>query len=293
MEDLENFPDAVYSLEPEHSAIAFIELSTALDDPFDSFHLPESQQLDTYDATKPCYLFAIPRELRDMISDYTISIGGIQILQTSKKLREEGTHFLYKRRTCHLNVDFTKYVPKFSLQKPIAALIQNVNIDISIDFHVDRLLWIHNMKPMLKFVGAIIPRQTCRVMIIFRNFRDGNFSVTLEAEIFLEWILSHIRALVGFSHLILQYKIPKPMSEPPAWYALKTCLADSTFHKRYLGSDLGPYTRHDIEDPYRQYLKLHPRDYWEAPGPLSDGTQRLIDRWTGNTKKRYSGIFEV
>ena len=295
MEDLENFPDAVYSLKSEHSTIAFIELSTSLDDPFDSFRHPDSHPLDTYDATKPCYFFAIPRELRDMISDYTISIGAIQILQTSKRLREEGTHFLYKRRVCHLDVDLTDYVPKFSLQKPIAALIQNVNIDISLDFHVDPFLWIHNMKPISKFVGAIIPRQTCRVMLLFRNYGNGSFKpVALRAACFLEWIMNRIRALVGFSHLILQYDIQMPMtvSERPAWSAKETFLVDSTFHKRYLGSDLGPCTRHDIEGSRRQYFELHPRGNWEAsPGSLSAGTQRLIDRWTGNTKKKYFWIF--
>ena len=290
MEDFKKLPDAAYSLKPEHSTAAFIDLSTALDDPFDSFRPPNSRPLDTYDATKPCYLFAIPRELRDMISDYTISIGGIQILQTSKQLREEGTHFLYKRRVCHLDVDLTNYVPKFSLQKPIAALIQNVNIDISLDFDADPLLWIHNIKPMGKFVGAIIPRQTCRVTVLFRN-SDLN-CVVLRARYHLEWIIRHIRTLVGFSHLIFEYKVQAPTTviERPAWSAL-TMMMDSVYHQKYLYSDLGPSTRHDIKYSRRQYLEFHPRGYWEAsPRSLSAGTQRLIDRWTANTKKKLSWI---
>ena len=293
MEDLKNLPDTANSQKSEHSTIAFIELSIALDDPFDSFSPPDSQPLDRYDATKPCYLFAIPRELRDMISDYTISIGGIQILQTSKKFREEGTRFLYKRRVCHLDLDFTGYVPKFSLQKPVAALIQNVNIDITLDFRVGPFLWIDNMKPISKFVGAIIPRQTCRVMVLFRNY-DYDGSVACKAVCFLEWIMNHIRALVGFSHLILQYEIQMPMtvSERPAWSAEETFLTDPAFHKKYLGSDLGPCTRHDIEDSRRPYFEFHPRGNWEAsPGSLSAGTQRLIDRWTGNTRKKHYWVF--
>ena len=291
MEDLRHLPDAAWSLKPEHSTTAFIELSTALDDPFDSFRRPKSRPLDTYDATKPCYLFAIPRELRDMISDYTISTGSIQILQTSRKLREEGIQSLYKRRICHLAVDLTNYVPQFSLQKPIAALIQNVNIEISLDLRVDPLPWIHNIQPIGKFVGASIPRQMCRVTVLFRS-SDFN-CVILRAGYHLEWFMGHIRTLVGFSHLIFEYKVQVPItvSERPAWSAWKTIVMDSAFHQRYMSSDLGPCTRHD-EDSGRQYLEFHPRGYWEAnPGSLSKGTQRLIDRWTGNTKKKYSWIF--
>lgn len=297
MDDLKNLPDAANSHKSEDSNIAFIELSTALDDPFDSSRPPDSPSLDTYDATRPCYLFAIPRELRDMISDYTVSIGGIQILQTSKKLREEGTHFLYKRRTCHLDVDLTKYVPKFRLQKPIAALIQNVNIDISLDFNVDPLLWTHNIKPMGKFFGAIIPRQTCRLTVLYRNsdlncdlMRAGYHVQWMRAGYHVQWIMAHIRTFVGFSHLILEnkFQVPRTVSADPAWSDLKDFLTDSPFHQEYLGLDLGPCTRHDFEDSRRLYLEFHPRGYWEAnPRPLSGETQRLIDHWTGNTKKKY------
>ena len=290
MEDSENFPGAVYSLKSENSTLAFIELSTALDDPFNSFRSMISRLVDTYDATKPCYLFAIPLEVRDMISDYTISIGGIRILQTSKKLREEGTRYLYKRRVCHLDVDLANYVPKFSLQKPIAALIQNVNIDISIDLLVDPLPWIHNIKPIGKFVGAIIPRQTCQVTVHYRHCRLYNSgSIVSRAVWALELILSHIRILVGFSHLTLQFPYPLDMirSEDVAWAVLRSSVFDSAFYQGHLDSDLGPSTWHGTNNDRRQYLDFHPRGYWEAnPGPLSDGTQRLIDRWTGNTKMK-------
>ncbi|KAM0797678.1 hypothetical protein BDR22DRAFT_892106 [Usnea florida] len=296
MEDSERFPNAVYSLKSENSTLAFIELSTALDDPFDSFRSMASRLVDTYDATKPCYLFAIPLELRDMISDYTISIGGIQLLQTSKKLREEGTRYLYKRRVCHLDVDLANYVPKFNLQKPIAALIQNVNIDISIDLLVDPRPWIHNIKPMGKFVGAIIPRQTCQVTVHYRHYRTYNSgSILSRAACTLELILSHIRTLVGFSHLILQFTYLPPMTRAPmtrsedaARAALRFSVFDSAFHQRHLYSDLGPSTRYETIGSRRQYLDFHPRGYWEAnPGSMSDETQRLIDRWTGNMKKKY------
>ena len=292
MEDSENFPDAVYSLKSENSTLALIELSTAQDDPFDSFRPMVSQLVDTYDATKPCYLFAIPLEVRDMISDYTISIGGIQILQTSKKLREEGTRYLYKRRVCHLDVDLANYVPKFSLQKPIAALIQNVNIDISIDVLVDPLPWLHNIKPMGNFVGAIIPRQTCQVTVHYPHFRPYPYnsgSFLSKAAFTLESILCHIRILVGFSHLTLQFPYPPATtrSEDAARAALRFSVFGSAFYQSHLDSDLGPSTWHDANNDRRQYLDFHPRSYWEAnPGPLSDGTQRLIDRWTGNTKMK-------
>ena len=292
MEPLENL---AHSQKFEHSTIAFTELSTALDDPFDSVHPLDPRPLDTYDATKPCYLLTIPRELRDMISDYTISIGGVQILRTSKQLREEGTQFLYKRRVCHLDVDLTKYVPRFSLQKPIAALIQNINIDISLDFNVDPLLWIHNMKPVGKFAGAMVPRQTCRVMVLFRHYPNCDLnSIILRALYTLEWIMSHIRTLVGFSHLIFEYKlqVPTTVTERLACSAL-TSFGYRAFLERYLGLGLGPSARHDIKDSRHQYFELHPRGYWEAnPGSLSEGTQRRMDRWTANMKKQYILMLE-
>ena len=258
MEALRHLPHAAWSLKPEHSITAFMELSTALDDPFDSFSPPDSQPLDTYDATKPCYLFAIPRELRDMISDYTISIGGIQILQTSKKLREEGTDFLYERRSCHLNVDLTNYVPKFSLQKPIADLIQNINIDISIDFHVDPLPWIHNIKLMGKFVGAIISRQTCRVTVLFRNYRNYSFNfISLRALCFLEWVMSHIRTLVSFSLLTVQ--IENFTTAHPDWLFWSNYMLPIV--RKELEIRLGPSNRHENKGYGGQYFEFHPRGY--------------------------------
>ena len=290
MEDLENLLDVAHSQKFEHSTIAFIELSTALDDPFNSVHPLDPRPLDTYDATKPCYLLTIPRELRDMISDYTISIGGVQILRTSRQLREEGTQFLYKRRVCHLDIDLTKYVPKFSLQKPIAALIQNVNIDISLDFNVDPLLWLHNMKPVGKFAGAMVPRQMCRVMVLFRHYPNCDFdSILLRVFHTLEWIMTHIGTLVGFSHLTFEYKlqVPTTASERLACSAL-TSFHYWAFLEQYLGLDLGPSPRHGIKDSRRQYFEFHPRGCWEAnPGSLSEGTQGRTDRWSPNMKKQY------
>ena len=58
-----------YLMKPQSLAVAFMELSMAMDDPFEAFTLP----LDTYDPKNPCYLFTFPRELRDMIHDSLIS----------------------------------------------------------------------------------------------------------------------------------------------------------------------------------------------------------------------------
>ena len=278
MEDSDNLPDAVYSLNSEHSTTAFIELSTALDDPFDSFRPPDSRPLDTYDATKPCHLFAIPRELRDMISDYTISIGAIQILQTSKKLREEGTHFLYKRRTCHINVDLTNYVPTFSLQKSIAALIQNVNIDVSLDSRINPRLWRHNIKQIAKFSGATVPRQMCRVVVLY-TVRDHN-SIVLGPE---QWFMSQIRTLTGFSLLTLEVQFRNSMSgsqhqDWPVWFNYMFRIM-----RKEMEVELGPSSPHKIDDCGGQYFEFHPRGYWEAnTGSLSEIAQRRIKTWTEN-----------
>ena len=198
---------------------------------------------------------------------------------------------MYKRRVCHLDVDLTKYVPKFSLQRPIAALIQNVNIDVSLDFNVDPLLWIHNIKPIGKFAGAMVPRQTCRVMVLFRHYPNCDFDSIVRREYILEWIIRHIRTFVGFSHLTFEYKlqVPTTASERLA------CTAPTSFRywallERHLGLDLGPSTRHGINDTRRHYFEFHPRGYWEAnPGSLSEDTQRRIDRWTANTKRNTFG----
>ncbi|CAD6568627.1 MAG: hypothetical protein ASARMPRED_001887 [Alectoria sarmentosa] len=201
MELMKNLPHSSYLLKPESLTTAFTELSAAMDDPFDAFHPPDTLPIDTYDPTKPCYLFTISRELRDMIYDPAISSGNIKILQTSKRLHKEGIELLYKRRVCHLNIDLTKYIPKISLQKPIAALIQNVNIEIVLKRYIGTRNCTHNIKAIRRFSGSTIRRQTCRVVLLF-TFCDCSDKYAQYFRLYMRYL----ETLIGFSRLLLEVR---------------------------------------------------------------------------------------
>lgn len=256
MEPMEDMPHTAHLLNSEHLAMAFTELSAAMDDPFDVFPLPSY----TYDPSKPCYLYTIPRELRDMVYDDVISSGNLKILRTSRKLHEEGINFLYKRRVCHLIEDFTKYRPAINLQEPIAALIQNVDIEIVMGSSMNGRCWGDTTDPILKFGGSTVLRQTCRLVFLCTEYYHP-----FNTKPRLEKILGQLRTLNGFLRVILEfhYKCPMLVGEHQPLHCRQKAISILRADK-HLEKNLGPSTWREDVDPTRQYLEFHPRAHLEA-----------------------------
>ncbi len=243
LELMENLPQTTNTLKPDPLIMVFAELSMAMDAPFDAFHPPDTapldtSPLDTYDPKKPCYLFIMPRELRDTVYDLVISSGNLSILQTSKIVREESTEVLYKRRIYHLNIHFAKYVPLFSLQKPIASLIQNVKIEINLSRKKVQRFY-HNIKQIRKFSGSI-PRQTCGVVTLFKPW--GRTIIRKTGVIAPEYnlLMSYIRTLIGFSQLIIEFRIRGAYFHFFGWNPLYTTILEES--RQELTNQLGPST---------------------------------------------------
>lgn len=246
-----------------------------MDDHFDAFHRPDILPLDTYDPKKPSYLFTIPRELRDMICDDVILSGNLKILQTSKQLHHECIGFLYKRRTCHLNIDITNYVPKLSLQKPIATLIQNVNIEIFLKSDTYVRDWQHNIEPISTFSGSTVLRQRCRVVLLFA-YCDPLADISAPV---LGWYLDYLRTLTEFSRVTLEVLFQGPMTarEQRIWPDWQ--LAIFSCARNRMRDKLGPSIWNYTNDHSCGYLEFYPREYLENnPGSSSPVESLLSDR---------------
>ena len=267
-----------YLLKPEPLTMEFHELFMTMNDPFDSFHHPNTLPLDTYDPAKPSHFFTIPRELRDVIYDDLISSGNFKILLTSKKVHDEGIGILYKRRSCHLNIDISKYIPKLSLQKYIAALIQNVKIEIFLKPVMDPV-WRHKTAATGKFSGSTVPRQTCRVVLLFASCEEPRSG---PAYIFFPhpwWCMDYLRTLTGFSRITFEVRFQGPMTarEQKVWPAWQ--MARFRYVHDQLDYKFGPSTWHDTVEPTCGYLEFHPREHLEAdPGTWSR------EEWVRNEK---------
>lgn len=242
-------------MKPESLTVAFMELSKAMDDPFEAFTLP----LDTYDPKKPCFLFTIPRELRDMIYDSLISSGNVEILRTSNRLHDESREILYKCGICRLHFKNIGYEPKFSLQKPVAMLIQNVSIEIVLAC-VGRLEWERNMEQFCKFSGSSVTRQTCRVVLLFISRND--LVLTIKRFSRLHRFLDYLQTLCGFFRLTLEFSFQDPMTTQTEQYRThwRHCL--TKIQKAcggYLSTTLGPSTWQHNDGSVAGYLEFHPR----------------------------------
>lgn len=268
-------PDNACLLKRDPLGMAFAELSRAMDDPFDSFHAPDTIALDPYDPTKPCYLFTIPREVRDMIYDIAISSGDINILRASRKLYDEGNELLYKLRVYHFDLSLARWKPEFELQNPIAALIQNVNIRIML---IDDLTpgdwlasgryahsrpWGRQMKTIRKFSASIVARQTCQVELCFL-FSAYTWSSHPPCKRLPEWFISCLQTLIGFSRIILKAHrgTHTDATDLQCWPPWQKTVAERAGEP--LRDGLGPGTWHDADDPDCGYLEFHPREHWEA-----------------------------
>ena len=276
---MEHLPQITYVLRPGPLVMGFTELM-AMGDPFDAFHPPHTAPLDTYDPNKPCYFFTLPRELRNTIYDLVISsrsLGSLSILRTSKLVREESTEFLYKRRIYHLNIHFGKYVPIFSLQKPTASLIQNIEIKIDLaPKTVQRFR--HNIKQIRKFSGSI-PRQTCVVDILFKDWEHtmSRRKGVIAPEYNL--LMSYIRTLMGFSRLIIEFRVRCANFHFFGWNPLYRTILERS--RQDLANQLGPSIYRSCDDPVCDYWEFHQRAHAQAnPGALSPEVQRPMDLWT-------------
>ncbi len=232
-------------------------------------------RIDPYDPTKPCYLFAIPRELRDMILGDVIASGHPKILRTSRKLHEEGTELLYKRGICRLNMDFTNYTAKFSLQKPIATLIQNVNIEIEPTRQMDDRVWNQKVEIFRKFSGSSVSRKDCRVVLLFAYFKNSLNKVPY----FKLW-MHMLQTLIGFSRITLEVRFRGRMSvsKEEIWPRWQMGMMEKA--AQILRCAFGSCTWRDTVDSDRIYLEFHPRGHLIAnPGSLPPKVQDRIDRW--------------
>lgn len=144
-----------------------------------------------------------------MVYDSLISSGNIEILRTSKLLHDESMELLYKCGICRLHFDKMGYEPKFSLQKPVAMLTQNVSIEIVLA-HARPLLWNRSMKSLSKFSGSSVTRQRCRVVLLFTSGSD--LFVTIKGLTRIHWFLDYLRTLSGFLCLTLELRFQDPMT---------------------------------------------------------------------------------
>ena len=246
-------PDTTDLMEHETLAMAFTKLM-AIDDPFRNFR----PRLDAWIPTKPCYLFGIPRELRDMITDNAVSSGYIGILQTSKQLYDEGIGFLYKRRIFHIDISLTRHVPRFNLQEPVAALIQNVNLEIALERGMRFSHWIYNSNPLHRFNGLTVRRQTCRVLLLIKCLDLGD-------KRRMPWLINeHLKRLVGFSRMILEVRCHDQLStrELEIWPRWQTAMVEGA--RENLCCALGPGVLQNAVGPDCGYLEFHPRKHLEA-----------------------------
>ena len=273
-------PSTAYSLVPEPIAMAFAELCTAMDDPFETFRPPTALPLDTHDPEKPCYFFTLPPELRDIVYGCAISSGDVQLLRVSKEVYREGIEHLYKHRTCLLKIDIMKYVPMFSLQKPVAALIQNLDIEMIIPHSVPVGRWLHNFKPIRKFSGATVKRQTCRVTFILppdKKIFDVEH-VQGAAEIML-----YLQTLIGFSRLIFKARSQSPHRER-SWKVWQLLILEPSYQDTI--DSLGTGSWYTSDDPQLGYHEFRPRAHMEAnPGTLPLAVQRRIERWEKDPRR--------
>lgn len=272
----------LHTADLETLAMTFTKLM-AMDDPFNAFPRAFVLPLDTWIPTEPCYLFSIPRELRDMITDIAISAGDISILQTSKQLYGEGIGLLYKRRICHINLNVTKRVPRFDLAKPIAALIQNVTVKIFLGGRTSLRRWGRELEPIRKFSGLRVPRQTCRVVLLFDNYSDY-WTLPMFAHVRLPTqILEALWTLIGFARVLIElHDLAQPSACEQYVLGFWRMEQAKNVHEGWSWG-LGPCVWHETVGLDGGYLEFHPREHWEAnPGALPANVQRLIDRWAMN-----------
>lgn len=248
-------------LEHEPLAVAFTNLM-AMDDPFDNFPRTFSPPLDTGFPKKPCYLFGIPRELRDIISDIAISAGDISILQTSKQLHHEGIGFLYKRRICHVNINLTKHVCRFSLPEHVAALIQNVNIKIISERGVSLRRWGRDLEPLRKFSGLTVPRQMCRVVLLY-SCNDDLFDHWTRMDVPYR-VMEGLKTLIGFSRVIVEVHCRGQVrAREEELRRRRWRIGELVSARKDLSYGLGPWTWHETAESDGGYLEFHPREHWK------------------------------
>ena len=248
----------------------------AMDDPFDAFHPLYISREDTHDPNKPCYLFDIPREIRDMIYDCAISSGSLAILQTSRKVHEEGIEFLYKRRVCQINVDNGRYTPQFNLPKPIAALIQNISIII----FLEPPTWSHRfpsgMRPVHKFMGGSIARQTCRVLLFFLV----NDDLDPRDSFYYYCFLDPLRTLVGFSRLTLEVRFQGRLNGQDEQILSRFRKVFIEAYCPRLEDWLGHGTLQEGDDQVSVHMEFHPRTHYQAnPKELAEWVHIAFDPW--------------
>lgn len=271
------FAEEIENKSPQTHANCFVST--------DRVHLPFALPLDKDEPQKQCYLFTIPRELRDMISDIAISSGDISILHLSKQLHDEGIGLLYKRRICHLIIGPTNWTRGFSLEKPIAALIQNVTIEILLYDGTDSWCWRDKrwgekgwgkiVRPLRSFSGLAVLREACRVVLVFANRLDFRMDRRVPRR-----VMESLQTLHGFSRVILdvRFRDRRDAREKEEWPRLQRAVVLERACKD-LSCGLGPSILHETLESDGGYLEFYPRDYLEAnPRPSSPVVKRRTDQ---------------
>ena len=139
----------------------------------------------------------------------------------------------------------------------------------------------HNIKPIHKFSGSTIRRQTCRVVLLF-TFCDCNDNYVE----YFRFFMRYLETLIGFSRLLLGVRFRGPMNarEQRIWPHWRMAMLERA--QDALKGVLGPSTWHGTVGPNCDYWEFHPRGHMEAnPGTLSPKIQRSIDEWAKYPKR--------
>ena len=229
----------------------------ALDDPFEAFHPTLTDSKISHHNYDTCPLFALPRELRDMIYIYLIAAGHVKLAQASRSCAREFMEIAERWGIFRVKVDWKgRPFPdsRHMLSRPFGQTVPHLNIVIVVGEMVRSYVPCKHRQWLKKyFKDATVPRKSCHIVI--------NSSPTSSAKNIDFRILSqNLSLLGGFEHVTIE--MGNPIIKGPWGKVLLRCelkkVGDGL--RRLLG-DSAILESSDVGSPC---LEFRPRAYLEA-----------------------------
>lgn len=259
---------------------------------------------DTYDQSRDCTLFILPRELRDQIYDSLIESGRISIFRTSKKLHWEAKERLPTHGVCRINVDPSRPTLEFYLPEDSVHIVDKVRLRILLIGQMSIRGLYRNLQPIRRLaISNNIVRRSCHIVI--EDHLDGaphccsetRHQPTRGIQMIASWYYQHLETLIHFNVVTLEIHqnghdcVIRPSTDvdigsllqpyPPHDEVRLSHMYQTTLD--HLQPCLGPGEWHPRTDSLHSSLTFHPQEYTNTRSlEASSRVKFRLDGWAAS-----------
>jgi hypothetical protein len=261
---------------------------------------------DTYNQSRDCTLFSLPRELRDQIYDNLIESGRISIFRTSKILHWEAKERLPTHGVCRINVDPSRPTLEFYLPEDSVHIVDKVRLRILLIGQMSIRGLYRDLQPIRRLARSNkIVRKSCHIIV--EDHLDGapdccsetRHQPTRGAQMISSWHYHYLETLIHFNIVTLEIRqnghdsAIRPsknadigsllQSSPPHNEVRLSHMYQSTLDQ--LQPCLGPGEWQPRTDSLHSSLTFHPQEYADTRSlEASSRVEFRLDNWAAPTE---------